>query len=64
MLSEKSVLEYKEIFEKNYNIKISYEYAAEAAKNLLNLYKVVLELNGKQRERETNARAGVTPSLE
>ena len=42
-LSEKAIKEFQEIFKKQYGKEISYDEAAESARNLLGLYKIVYD---------------------
>ncbi|OGR74290.1 MAG: hypothetical protein A2089_03885 [Elusimicrobia bacterium GWD2_63_28] len=47
-LSENSILEFKELLEKTYNVKVTKEYAEEAAENLLNFYRILLKVDKNQ----------------
>jgi len=51
-LSEKSILEFKEILEKTYNVEVTREYAEEAAENLFRFYKILIEFDAREREQE------------
>lgn len=43
MLSEEAIKKYQEVYKKNYGKDITYEEAAEAGRNLVNLYEVLLK---------------------
>lgn len=54
-LSEKDIIEFKELLEKTYNVKVTNEYAEEAAENLLNFFRTLINIDAKQRNREAEA---------
>lgn len=61
-LSETSILEFKELLEKTYNVKVTKEYAEEAAENLLNFYRILLKVDKNQQERETASGSTSNPT--
>ena len=63
-LSEKSILEFKELLEKTYNVKVTKEYAEEAAENLLNFYRILLKVDKNQQGRKTASLSTNTPPTE